>query len=499
MGDYNTQLRKRLRYLVEHFGQAEVARRTKTAPSTLSRYLRDTRIPAEFVARAVEALELRPSWLLHGEEPPFASTVTRKSEEMASNLLEIVRAMEATSRMRVGAVFGRSDLRKLDELNRALADLSELRQRLRKEFEEQYLALIDSTRKALNRSDFADAERLLRCAEVFSELCRDEDLRSWLRSCQAYYQIRRGAPEQAVRPHAQMLFWTLGELGSKTESVYQHAFNHVTLLVRLDRRPEALRLCRAFGALAEALPERSLWRVANRAQEAYLQLLSGNARDWLGPALAAMNELRSWPGFNALAGQHLAILYFTGMHGLKKYWDVVPLSVGAALRSLSITISLEDAEGLADVLELSVGEKEHQFKPGFGLAGLAKSMLARLRGGSAAAFRDSVLENAALLSEVGSQISPLHMQALMASCLRLGGNKRECLKTVREFFSGIEQGGGDIQPDVIAEAIQLRNLLLTTSKPAAKECQAARERLTELRRRGFHCLDRWAEEGLFDK
>ncbi|MCC6466334.1 MAG: helix-turn-helix domain-containing protein, partial [Planctomycetes bacterium] len=299
MADYNTELRKRLKSLVEHFGQAELARRTRTSPSTLSRYLRGTRIPAEFVARAVAALELRPAWILHGEEPPFVTSLSEKSAGMASNLLEIVRAMEATSRMRAGAVFGRSDLRKLDELNRALADLRGLQQRMRTEFEDQYKALIYSVRKAINSADFAGAERLLRAAEVFSELCRDEDLRSWLRSCQAYYQIRSGAPEQAVKPHAQLLYWTLGELGTKDLSVYQHAFNHAALLTRLCRRPEALRLCRAFGALSDALPEAPreapMWRVAIRAQEAYLQLLSGNVKDWLGPALAAMNELRAWP------------------------------------------------------------------------------------------------------------------------------------------------------------------------------------------------------------
>lgn len=497
MADYNTELRKRLKFLVNHFGQAEVARRTTTAPSTLSRYLRDTRIPAEFVARAVEALELRPSWLLHGEEPPFASAVTEKSAEMASNLLEIVRAMQATSRMRIGAVFGSSDLRKLDELNKALHELNTLRHKLRAEFEDQYHALLESVHLTLARPDMSGADRLLRAAEVFAELCPDEDLKGLLRSCQSYYELRQGRPEQALRPHSQLLYWTLGELGPQDKTTFRHAINHVMLLVRLERRPEALRVCRAFGALAEALPEGNETRIAFRGYEAFLQVRSGNIEAWLGSFLSAMNELRDSTLFLRFVGQYLSVLYLMGMGSLKQVWDMVPETAGAAFRALIIVSAMEDRAGLADALELTVGEGDNRMKSDSAFPRLARALLDRLEGGSAAAFRKAVLENSALLSDLESQVSRFHMQALLASFQRLAGKRQECLKTVRKYFADVAKGAGEFQPDVIDEAMQLRNLVLATGNPDSKECRAARERLTDLRRRGFRGLDRWASDGVF--
>ena len=54
--DFDNGIRERLRSLLERYPQAEIARRCNTTPSNVSRYLRDTKIPAELCAAAVGGL-----------------------------------------------------------------------------------------------------------------------------------------------------------------------------------------------------------------------------------------------------------------------------------------------------------------------------------------------------------------------------------------------------------------------------------------------------------
>jgi len=497
MSEIANEQRKRLKFLVEHFGQSEVARRTNTPPSTLSRYLRDTRLPAEFVARLVSSLEVRPAWFLLGEAPPFAAAISEKSAEMARNLLEIARAMSATSRMRAGAVFGQSDLRKLNDLNSALQELKKLRTDTREQFGDQFLALVESAKLALNRHDMDGAERLLKSAEIFAELCPDEEIVGHLRSCQAYFLGRTGNPEQALEPHSRLLYWAASRWGVADEKTSSTVINHITLLNRLDRRPEALSICEAFLALSRRLPRGHAARIALEAYQAFLHLSLGNMEQWLGRFLSTVSELRGTELFDTFASRHVVVLYMMGMGSMRHILNVIPDARGRVLRALTAVISMEDAEGLAQTLEIGIGEGPNQMAPNAAFPRVARSLLRRLQGGSAEKFRKEVLEDPKLLSEIQAHVSALQTQVFLAAFQRLAGMKKESLKSVRKFSRLLEENATNLVPDVLMEAQHLRNLLLVTDKQDAADCQAARTRLSELRRRGFRCLEQWADCEVF--
>ncbi len=496
MTGYHSELRKRVRYLAEHFGQAELARRTGTSPSTLSRYLRSTRIPAEFVARATTALELRPDWILSGSEPPFASSVSEQTANMADSLLEIVRGIQATSHMRAAAVFGQSNPRMLNNLNEALRNLKQLRAEIREKFEPKFHALVDAVSKALQRFDMEGAERLLSSAEMFAELCPDQDIIGLLNSCKAQFLGRTGRSEEALPVHTKLLNWACVEWGLEETNTFTTAINHVTLLIRLERRTDALRLCQGFRHFAESLGDTHPVPVYLGAFAAYLQIRTGNIRAGLGPFLAANNRLKGTNLHGPYGALHLSVLYLSGAANIAQAWGLVLPSVSRCLRALTLPMSMEDRANLSEALKLAVGPDELQISPRDPLAKAAAALVKRLEGGSPAHFRKAVLDDTGLLQHLQTKMSRYHFQASLAAFQRLAGLREVSLKTTKELSKRMQLDRPGQVPDVLTEAQHLRNLLLASRRTNSAECRTARQRLAALRAQGYRCLDAWEPDGL---
>ena len=127
---YNAALRGRLNKLADRFQQVEIARRTGVATANVHRYLRAGRIPAEFCLALIDAFDLSPDWLMKGEGEPITSDLKAATAAKAGDLLDLVKAMNAVARMRLGAVVGDGDRKKLRELSDTLQTFDRLKERM---------------------------------------------------------------------------------------------------------------------------------------------------------------------------------------------------------------------------------------------------------------------------------------------------------------------------------------------------------------------------------
>ena len=156
-------VRGRLNILTENHAQAEIARRTGFPPANVHRFLKGGKIPADFCGAVVREFGINPAWLLTGEGAPRLSDVTEGTMRMAGNVLELVEAMSAVARMRLGSLTGKHHLRVLRELNDALED-------------HERTAQVVSTRmesfKTLSEDNLANSENIRHTSAALADFAR---------------------------------------------------------------------------------------------------------------------------------------------------------------------------------------------------------------------------------------------------------------------------------------------------------------------------------------
>ena len=169
-------VRGRLNILTENHAQAEIARRTGFPPANVHRFLKGGKIPADFCGAVVREFGINPAWLLTGEGAPRLSDVTEGTMRMAGNVLELVEAMSAVARMRLGSLTGKHHLRVLRELNDALEDHERLRERLNEHSHPVFQKLVEDIRATMEKRDLERATDLIKAAEQVQRLCADDKL-----------------------------------------------------------------------------------------------------------------------------------------------------------------------------------------------------------------------------------------------------------------------------------------------------------------------------------
>src|SRR5690349_16642750 len=114
-------LQRRVALLASRHTQSEIARKTGTLVSNVNRYVSGTKIPGEFLGALVSGLDVSPTWLLGGEGAVYRAEAANASAGTARELLSLVSAMNAVSKMRLGSLAGKHHLKVLRDLNDALA------------------------------------------------------------------------------------------------------------------------------------------------------------------------------------------------------------------------------------------------------------------------------------------------------------------------------------------------------------------------------------------
>lgn len=191
-------LRQRLNQFAGRITRAEIARKTGTSVMNVSRYLSGTRVPAAFCMALVREFGINPNWLMAGEGAPFLSDLAGEHGHMAGNLLELVEAMSAVSRMKLGSLAGRDHMLLLRQLNDALGTYERLRGKLNEQGRGIMVDVLREFSGALDRMDMTRATALRKAAEQVARLCDDEALSGQLLTLQGHHSYLAGRLEESL-------------------------------------------------------------------------------------------------------------------------------------------------------------------------------------------------------------------------------------------------------------------------------------------------------------
>ena len=249
-------LRKRLVEIARRYPQAEIARRTGTTPSNVSRYLRGNRIPGAFLTGLCSEFGVNPGWLLLGQGATWAADVGEEQGGTSGRLLDMVNAMTRIGRLRLGALGGKSEARSLHELNDALEVFERERRRLGDESRDVYARLLEDWGSALQRGDLDAIRHLRAAAEQVARLCPDENLELRYISYAAMHDQIQYRFEDALRGRRRLFLAQLGSSEGMDEKSFRAAFGLVATLDSMALIREGVRYAEAAFALApqEELP-----------------------------------------------------------------------------------------------------------------------------------------------------------------------------------------------------------------------------------------------------
>ncbi|MCG3185040.1 MAG: hypothetical protein ICCCNLDF_03222 [Planctomycetes bacterium] len=279
---FDEEIRERLRTLVKTRSQSDLARKTATLVSTVNRYLKSTKIPGEFCTAVINGLGVNPAWLMTGEGTPFLADVSAGTSEMASNLLELVEAMNQVAKMKLGALTGQHHLKVLRELNDALERYEALRAVLNKRTRSVFRELLDSLRKALQDMDMQRATEVRKAALQVSRLCDDPQLNVEFDGLQEFYEHIFGDQVKALELSRKVFVKSLAASDVTMDKDHAAlAINLVVSLHRADRCREARRICRATLALYEDVGADWGRYKQLQALHAVLNIELGNMREGL--------------------------------------------------------------------------------------------------------------------------------------------------------------------------------------------------------------------------
>jgi len=248
--DDDIQVRQRLHRLLEQHSQSEIARKTGHLVAGVNRYVHGARVPAAFCSALVRGLGVNPTWLLVGEGAPYLSDVPVETARLGENLLELVEAMNAIARMRLGSLAGKHHVKVLRELNDALMAHERLREKLNEQSRPLFKRLLDDLQVALDKLDLERAADLRQAALQLSRLCDDEALARAFTRLQAYHEFQLKNSDRFLHFQRKLFLASLPDGELFDERACDEARRIVVALVQMDHMKEALRICRAVRQLA---------------------------------------------------------------------------------------------------------------------------------------------------------------------------------------------------------------------------------------------------------
>ncbi|MCC7509792.1 MAG: helix-turn-helix transcriptional regulator [Planctomycetes bacterium] len=458
MNDDEQALRERLTVLTRETSRSEIARRTGTSLMNVSRYLGGTRVPAAFCMALCREFGVNPAWLMAGQGPMRVADVAQDQSQTAGDLLKLVEALGAVSRMRLGSVASDRGLKMMRELDEALGSYERLRAKLNLRTSELLDHVLTQLEAALKQMDIARAGALLGSAVQLARLCDDEALDVRLLTAQAHHSFLARRLDASVAFMRKRFGLALAKGDLSTPESMEMGLRLALTLQDIGKGDESRRILEAIIALADE-QSRSLpvWSVAMCAHAMHMvndgQLVEGIAaltRHMPGcDARRIGNSQASLMRAQVLAGvlSPADACYAPGLDGPK--WLHLSLLAAAA----------EDAHTLhkaARFLESPEGRVPREVSPVPHYAGL----MARVLGKPVTALQ-SELQRAATSAEAHGMRSPL-AAIIEATIWRLSGDR----KRAREAHRRARTAMGQITPAVEMSAMHHRNALLLDAKGA---------------------------------
>ncbi len=329
--DDDDLIRERLHKLLAERSQSEIARKTGSQVAAVNRYVHGARIPASFCSSLVRGIGVNPSWLLVGEGSPFLADVPEQTAKLGENLLELVEAMSAVSRMLLGELTGKHHLKVLRELNDALLRHEQLRATLNERSRPVFERILSDFQKALDSLDRDRADHLRKAADQLSRLCDDETLtRNYLRAC-AYHEFQQRHSQRFLQTQRKLFLRSISDVALFNDASCDEGRRIVIALIQMDRVHEARKMCVALLTLAGE--EGRNWPSYARLETALGNLTADSGRLYEGVALIQRNLPR-----------------LTGMH---------QTVAQAALARLLLWAGVVDMDGAAGIGPPSDAKAEH--------------------------------------------------------------------------------------------------------------------------------------------
>ncbi|MBX3460731.1 MAG: hypothetical protein KF696_12350 [Planctomycetes bacterium] len=484
--DYQKAVRKRLTELRDRHGLSKIARRTHTPLTNVHRYMREGKVPAEFCAALVDAFEVNPGWLLTGHGGALLSDVDEGAAKLGGNLLELITAMNAVSRMRVGALAGKEQEKRLRELSDAMDTYERLRERMNQQARPLMRELVHRFATLDSQMQLERAARVRQVAQQVSRFCQDDELLYEFDREQAMHEHLCGRVEAALKFHSRLFSTTLLQGGLSTPRAMDEAANYVLALRDSGRFKEGLRV-------AEAALHLSTDEV--RATRAYHEMVAvaGAFQIELGELRTGLSRIHA--AFQAVPAQARE---FIAIFKARAEWlaDLVSLrelrhqnypSRGRTrmiMRGASLT---DDGELLTEVLKSDVGDgvlqvpaNEYETRR----AVLIGALLARRKGNHYADY-------AAMLDECPPPVNSPALRELVAAihlgqAARLAGKRAEAARQVERTESLLAALPSQLTIPVDLYGLHVRNL-----RHAGRD---AENRLPGLVAQGYTLLQRFIED-----
>lgn len=274
--DDDAGIRERLHRLLNEHSQSDIARKTATGVAAVNRYVHGARIPAGFCASLVRGLGVNPAWLLMGEGSPYLSDVPEQTARLGENMLELVEAMSAVSKMLLGSLAGKSHLKVLRELNDALLAHERLRETMNQRSRPVFERIIKDLQSALDRLDLERAIELHKAATQVSRFCDDEALtRDFLR-VSSFYEFQRKRSDRFLDYQRKLFLRSLPDGELFDARACEESRRIVVALTQMHRVKEAVQICRAIRALAGKRGRK--WEAFSRLENTYGVLLAESGK-----------------------------------------------------------------------------------------------------------------------------------------------------------------------------------------------------------------------------
>lgn len=478
---YDEQIRERMRVLVKTRSQSDLARKTNTLVSTVNRYLKSTKIPAEFCTAVINGLGVNPAWLMTGEGTPYLADVSAGTSEMATNLLELVEAMNQVAKMKLGALTGQHHLKVLRELNDALERYESLRAVLNRRTRTVFRELLDGLKKALHELDQQRAADIRKAAQQVSRLCDDPQLTVEFDNLQEFYEQIFGDQVRALELSRKVFVKSLGAADVTMDKEHMAlAINLVVSLHKADRCREARRICRATLALYEDVG--SDWgRFGQlRALNAVLDIELGNLREGL------RNLHDTYPNLpealqRAFSGKLVETMLLSGLAPLD-YAPAIGLdSTSKATALVRFAGLMEDTEAMKDLWQRYRGDEKH---------GLVEDSIfevyARVLAGkeNSAAFEKAVASEGARIAVRPTQ--EFAHSACASQLARLRGDEKTARRHFEEAAQKLATLDPQVNPQMLALSLHHANALkLYPAGSKAKEAKGIRDKAVAFFKESF--------------
>lgn len=477
---YRNELRSRLHTLRDRFQQVEIARRTGLPAANVHRYMKSGKIPAEFVCALTDAFDLSPEWLLKGEGEPVTSDVKAAASAKAGELLDLVKAMNAVARMRLGAVVGDSDRRRVRELSETLETFDRLRARMNEKSRPVLEQIISDMGRALSRMDMPEARSLRETAVELSRLCTDDDLLERLDEVQSGVEYLSGNVDKALE-FVRRVFARRVRDGRLTElSSIQVCTNFVMALRETSRIAEARRVAGAIVSLVEGTDE-----VAPTLCD--LRMLWGNLHIEMGELAEGMRimeaEFAKVPPSKRISA---TVLMARGLQltGVMDYFGLVNFGVTSSGRQrllLRLACFREDEAMLKHATENLIGTDANSAKPDEYDALRARLLLKVLRGGKSGLREFDKLADEHPPVAPSPTVRRIYVEVHRGQLARLAGDRKAVMTQVARTREAYTELPPEISTRTEFRVLHLRALAyLCDNRASATIKKEAREVHTEL-------------------